>query len=119
MKIIDIDGMKSPGSQVETFHGFEHGANLSFFLVHFLPGQGPKKHRHPYEETFILLDGEIEAIVDGQVKTIGSGKIVVIPAGTWHEFRNRSEKPLLMVNLHPVPKMITEWAPPMHPAAGS
>jgi glyoxylate utilization-related uncharacterized protein len=62
-----------------------------------------------YEETFIILDGEIEVIVDEQTERIGGGKIAIIPANTWHEFKNRSDKPLLMVNLHPVPKMITEW----------
>ena len=110
MKIIDISSLQAPGGEVETFQGFEHESNLSFFLVHFLPGHGPKKHRHPYEEIFIILDGVIEAIIDGQTEIIGSGQIAIIPTNTWHEFMNRAEKPLLMVNLHPVPKMITEWA---------
>jgi quercetin dioxygenase-like cupin family protein len=110
MKTIDINSLKSPGGEVETFHGFEHEANLSFFVVHFPPGRGPKKHRHPYEETFIILEGEIEVMVDGQSDRIGAGKIAIIPAHTWHEFKNCSDKPLLLVNLHPVPKMITEWA---------
>ncbi len=110
MKVIDISSLQTPGGEVETFHGFEHGANLSFFLVHFLPGHGPKKHRHPYEETFMIFGGEIEAIVDGQTHILGGGKIAIIPANTWHEFKNRADTPVFLVNLHPVPKMITEWA---------
>jgi mannose-6-phosphate isomerase-like protein (cupin superfamily) len=35
---------------------------------------------------------------------------VIVPAGTWHEFRNRSDVPALLVNVHPVAKMVTEWA---------
>lgn len=49
-------------------------------------------------------------IVDGQAQRVGDGKIVVIPAHTWHEFKARSDNPAFMVNIHPVPKMIIEWA---------
>ena len=110
MKTIDINSLKPPGQEVAVFQGANHGANVSFFIVQFSPGKGPKKHRHPYEETFILLEGEIEAIVDGKTETIKGNHILVVPAGTWHEFRNHSEKPVLMINIHPVPEMITEWA---------
>ena len=65
---------------------------MSFFIVHFSPGKGPRKHRHPCEATIILLEGEIEAIVDHQKETLRENSIVVIPAGAWHEFKNCSEK---------------------------
>ena len=110
MKIIDINDLRAPSGEAATFQGFAHEANVSFFIVQFSRGKGPKKHRHPYEETFIILDGEIEAIVDGEVQRIGSDQIAIIPANAWHEFKNCSDKPLHMVNVHPVPKMITEWA---------
>jgi quercetin dioxygenase-like cupin family protein len=110
MKTIDINRLTPPGEEVAIFQGLKHGANVSFFIVHFSPGKGPRKHRHPYEETFILLEGEIEAIVDGETKTLRENNIVIIPAGAWHEFKNRSEKQVFMINIHPVPEMITEWA---------
>ena len=108
--MIAIDGMKSPGSEVATFHGSEHGANVSFFVGGFSTGQGPKRHRHPYEETFIVLDGEIALITDGTTRTVGGGTVVVIPKGTWHEFKVLSEASARMVNVHPVARMTTEWA---------
>lgn len=110
MKIIDIREMRSPNGEVVTFHGFEHGANVCFFIVQFPSGKGPDRHRHPYEETFIVLDGEIETIVDGETQPIGKDTVVIIPANTWHEFKSRSEQPVHMINIHPAPKMITEWA---------
>ena len=110
MNIVGIDSLKPPGEEVAIFQGTRHGANVSFFIVKFSPGKGPRKHRHPYEETFIILEGEIEAIVDGETKTLHENNIVVIPAGIWHEFKNRSERPVFMINVHPVPEMITEWA---------
>jgi quercetin dioxygenase-like cupin family protein len=111
MKTIDINNIKPPGEEVAIFQGAKHGANVSLFIVHFPPGKYPRKHRHPYEETFIILEGEIEAIVDGEMKTLNENYIVIIPAGTWHEFKNRSQKPVFMINIHPVQEMITEWAP--------
>ena len=104
MKIIDSGSLKSPDGQVATLHGFEHGANISFFIVQFGPGKGPNKYRHPYEETFIVFEREIEAIVDGKMQRIGSDTIAIIPANTWHEFKSLSEKPLHMINIYPVPK---------------
>lgn len=110
MKIIDINSMKSPGGEAATFQGFEHEANVSFFIVGFSPGKGPKKHRHPCEETFIIVNGEIEVVVDSETQTIRSNTIAIIPANTWHEFKNCSDKQLHIVYIHPVSKMITEWA---------
>jgi quercetin dioxygenase-like cupin family protein len=110
MNILDINTLKPPGQDVATFQGSKHGATVSFFIVRFSSGKGPQKHRHPYEETFVILEGEIEAIVNGETKTLCENNIVIIPAGAWHEFKNRSEKSVFMVNIHPVPEMITEWA---------
>ena len=49
-------------------------------------------------------------IVDGETGTIEGGNIVIIPAGIWHGFKTSSEKPVQMINVHPIPKMVTEWA---------
>ena len=108
MKIIDINTMIPPGWESAKFQGFEHGADVSFFVVYVSTGNGPDKHRHPYEETFVILDGNIEFIVDGETTMIEGGKIAIVPANTWHEFKNRSETPALTVNIHPAPKIIQE-----------
>jgi mannose-6-phosphate isomerase-like protein (cupin superfamily) len=110
INIIDIDSITPPGGETAIFQGSKYDANVSFFIVRFFPGKGPRKHRHPYEETFIILEGEIEAIVDGGISRVSENKIMIIPAGAWHEFKNRSEKHVFMINLHPVADMVTEWA---------
>ena len=110
MNIIDINSLKPPDQDVATFQGAKHGASVSFFIVRFSPGKGPRKHRHPYEETFIILEGEIEAIINGEIQTLSENKIVIIPAGSWHEFKNRTDQQVFMINVHPAPEMITEWA---------
>jgi hypothetical protein len=37
--------------------GYEHGANVSLFIIRNRPDTGPGLHRHPYEETFIVQEG--------------------------------------------------------------
>lgn len=108
MNVIPIDSLKPIGGGSARFEGINYGTSTAFFVVTSAPGHGADKHRHPYDETFILLDGIIEAIVDAEMQRIESGHILIIPANTWHEFKNRSDKPLLMINIHPVPKMLQE-----------
>lgn len=108
MNIIDITSLKPASGGSPRFEGGNYGANVSFFVVTSGPGKGADKHRHPYEEIFVILEGDIEVIIDGELRMIASGNIVVIPANTWHEFKNRSGQNALMVNIHPVTKMIQE-----------
>jgi quercetin dioxygenase-like cupin family protein len=110
MNVIDFNSLRPPGGSLR-FEGGEYGSSVSFFVVTSGPGRGASKHRHPYDETYVILDGEIEVIVDGETVMVGSGHIAVIPANAWHEFKNRSDHAALMVNIHPVPEMIQEdWS---------
>jgi quercetin dioxygenase-like cupin family protein len=56
-------------------------------------GGGPGPHRHDFEETFIVLEGEIEATFRGEKSTIRAGVTVNIPANAPHQFHNSSDKP--------------------------
>ena len=42
------------------FEGADHGSGVSFFLARTPPGRGPRLHRHPYEETFVVHEGRVE-----------------------------------------------------------
>ena len=56
------------------------------------PAGGPPPHRHDFEESFTVLEGEIEATFRGLKQTIRSGQVVNIPANAPHQFRNKSER---------------------------
>lgn len=111
MTIVDIASLRPPSGGSPRFEGDNYGANVSCFVVTSSPGNGADKHRHPYEEIFVILGGDIEVIVDGELRMIGSGNIFVTPPNTWHEFKNRSSQNALMINIHPVPNIIQEdWS---------
>jgi quercetin dioxygenase-like cupin family protein len=61
--------------------------------MHIPPGGGPPPHRHDFEETFILLEGELEATFRGAKSVVRAGDTVNIPANAPHQFHNSSRKP--------------------------
>jgi quercetin dioxygenase-like cupin family protein len=65
--------------------------------MHVPPGGGPPPHRHDFEETFILLEGEMEATFRGRKSTVHAGETVNIPANAPHQFHNTSARPVRML----------------------
>lgn len=63
------------------------------------PGGGPGPHRHDFEESFILLEGEIEATFRGQKMTVKAGETLNIPANAPHEFHNASQQTVRLLCL--------------------
>ena len=106
--MIDIDQLPG-GENAVRFDGLKHGAGVSFFITRNRPGTGPDLHRHPYEETFIVQDGEARFTVGESTIDASAGQIVIAPAGTPHKFVNTGSTPLRQINIHPVPGMETEW----------
>src|SRR5450631_2269176 len=48
--------------------------------MHVPPGGGPPPHRHDFEETFVLLEGELELTFRGKKSIVRSGETLNIPA---------------------------------------
>jgi quercetin dioxygenase-like cupin family protein len=61
--------------------------------MHIPPGGGPPPHRHDFEESFIILEGEIEATFRGAKSIAGPGETIHIPANAPHQFQNTSSRP--------------------------
>jgi mannose-6-phosphate isomerase-like protein (cupin superfamily) len=97
------------GENAVVFDGHEHGSSVSFFITRNKPGMGPSLHKHPYDETFIVQEGEACFTVGEETVEATAGEVLVVPANTPHGFVNVGEGRLRMVNIHPVPQMETEW----------
>ena len=61
--------------------------------MHIPPGGGPPPHRHDFEETFTVLEGELDATFRGARVAVQVGETIHIPANAPHQFRNSSTKP--------------------------
>ena len=68
--------------------------NGRYCLIDMLipPGGGPGAHRHDFEESFTILEGEIEATFRGKKSVVRSGETVNIPANAPHSFTNASKQ---------------------------
>ena len=73
--------------------GEDTAGHYSLIDMHVPPGGGPPAHRHDCEESFTVLEGEIEATFRGQKVTVRTGQVIQIPANAPHQFRNNSAQP--------------------------
>jgi quercetin dioxygenase-like cupin family protein len=68
------------------------GAYLhTMFMVKYIPGGGAGSHDHPFEETYMILDGEVEAWFDNNTYTLKAGDIAWAGVGCVHGFKNKTE----------------------------
>ena len=80
-----------------TVSGEDTNGRFCVIDMHIPPGGGPPPHRHDFEETFILLEGEIEATFRGNKSVVRAGSTLNIPANAPHQFRNASSNPVRML----------------------
>ena len=73
--------------------GADTNGRYSLIDMYVLPGGGPPPHRHDFEESFTVLEGEIEATFRGRKQTVRTGQTVHIPANAPHSFTNATHAP--------------------------
>jgi mannose-6-phosphate isomerase-like protein (cupin superfamily) len=78
-------------------------------LDHSEPGHGPKLHRHPYDETWIVIDGAISFVAGEEQLEAGPGDIVIVPPEMPHKFTNAGARRSHLVCIHASPTFVTEW----------
>lgn len=73
-------------------YGQRYCGQFCLIDMHIPPGGGPPPHRHDFEETFTVLEGELEATFRGAKVVVRAGETVNIPANARRQFRNSSTK---------------------------
>jgi quercetin dioxygenase-like cupin family protein len=92
------------------FVGAEHGeVPFSIILVHAPPGAGPRLHRHPYPEVFVVESGEARFQLGDDTMVVRGGQVVVGPANVPHGFTNTGTGPLRLTAIHGAAAFDTEW----------
>jgi mannose-6-phosphate isomerase-like protein (cupin superfamily) len=80
-----------------TVSGEETDGRFCVIDMHIPPGGGPAPHRHDLEETFVLLEGEMEATFRGKKSLVRAGETINIPANAPHQFHNSSSQPVRLL----------------------
>ena len=103
--LVDPERGDDPGE----LQGRHLGAGFSIIVVDAPPGSGPKLHRHPYEEVFVVQEGTATFTAGEETIQATSGQVVVVPAGVAHKFVNTGTQRLRQVDVHASGRFVTEW----------
>jgi mannose-6-phosphate isomerase-like protein (cupin superfamily) len=108
VRIIDLTD-PGYGEDANEVQGHNHNAAVSVIVVDAPPGGGPKLHRHPYEEVFVIQEGSVTFMAGGETIEAKGGQVVVVPAGVAHKFTNSGTGRLRQVDVHASDEFVTEW----------
>jgi quercetin dioxygenase-like cupin family protein len=97
-------------SHSHEFVGADHeDTPFSVILVHSEPGMGPRLHRHPYTEVFIVESGTATFQIGSETIVVTGGHVVVSPPGEPHGFTNTGDDELRLTAIHGAGRFNTEW----------
>jgi quercetin dioxygenase-like cupin family protein len=77
------------GITVKMMSDTDLGAQLStMFMVQYEPDGMAGAHDHPLEETYLILEGEVDAVLDGESYRLRPGDVAFAGVGAVHSFSN-------------------------------
>src|SRR3970040_2982122 len=80
------------GITVKMMIDSEQGGDLSTtFMVQYEEGGFAGAHDHPLEETYLILDGEVDAVFDGAEYRLRPGDVAFAGVGAVHQFSNPTD----------------------------
>jgi mannose-6-phosphate isomerase-like protein (cupin superfamily) len=107
--VIRREDLEPRGRTSYAFEGYKHGAtSVSLHLTDLPPGEGPRLHRHPYKEVFVVYEGQATYTLGDTTLKVTAGQIVLVPAGMPHKIVNSGAGPLRQTSVHPSAYMIEE-----------
>ena len=80
----------------------EHTPRFNLSIITMAPGrEGPPAHHHVDEDdSFLVLDDEMIFTVEGEEVVAKAGTFVLVPPGAEHTFRNDTDHPVRILNVH-------------------
>jgi quercetin dioxygenase-like cupin family protein len=83
------------GISVKMMVDSDLGSTLStMFMVQYEPDGVAGQHDHPFEETYLIVEGAVEATFDGTPYRLEVGDVAWAGAGCVHGFRNVGDGPV-------------------------
>jgi quercetin dioxygenase-like cupin family protein len=71
----------------------QSGGDVSVIETAPPPGAGPPLHRHDFDETFYVIEGELTFQLRDELFRLGAGELAFAPRGVPHTFANLSDAP--------------------------
>jgi len=92
------------------FEGYLHGSQVSIIRERTSAvGTGPRLHRHPYTETFLIHAGRALFTV-GEEQLVGvGGQVLVVPTLVAHRFEVLVGGTYVATHIHANDRFVTEW----------
>jgi quercetin dioxygenase-like cupin family protein len=75
------------GEHVTVLASGEATEGYEVFLQRGPEGSGPPPHSHPWDESFFVINGQIDFGIGAESTTASPGTLVHLPAGVVHWFR--------------------------------
>jgi len=105
MSVQPIDQSALPDGNLE---GYLNAASVSVIFERAdRAGLGPRLHRHPYDETFLVYAGAARFTVGAEEVVVSAGQLLVAPALAPHRFVTLGE--YRAHHIHANDRFVTEW----------
>jgi quercetin dioxygenase-like cupin family protein len=86
------------GVAIKMFVDRSFGAvHQSLFLIQYMPGAKIDPHDHTFEESYLIVSGQVRATADGHTYNLGSGDVIWTSAGCIHSFENVGSEPVCWI----------------------
>lgn len=108
--VVHADAIRIGSGRSRRFVGRDHGAGISYFYVDAAPGEGPDLHRHPYAETWVVLEGEATITIGDERVVATAGDTATVGTGVWHAFTASGTERLRILCIHASDTIIQEFA---------
>jgi quercetin dioxygenase-like cupin family protein len=103
------DKVTQEGGELRLLSGSDYGLVTSVMHSVVAPGSGPRRHRHPHAEIFVLHDGQAHYEVEGTHLVAQAGDMVIVPPDAWHTFVNTGSDFLRQTAIHQNPRAVSDF----------
>jgi mannose-6-phosphate isomerase-like protein (cupin superfamily) len=109
----DLELLRGPvtdaGGELRVLTGMDYGLVTSIMTSRVVPGGGPRRHRHPHAEVFVVQEGQGRYEVEDFTFDAEPGDLLIVPPNAWHSFRNTGTATLRLTAIHQNPRAETEF----------
>jgi mannose-6-phosphate isomerase-like protein (cupin superfamily) len=86
------------GVAIKMFVDRSFGAvHQSLFLIQYMPGAKIDPHDHTFEESYLIVGGQVRATADGHTYNLSAGDAIWTSVGCVHSFENVGSEPVCWI----------------------